>query len=46
MSFTPPGKCKFQKFAHLVYSTSQFMQTSIMNRLQMLLCLSKIECRN
>ena len=39
MSLTPPEKCKFNKFVHLIYLTYHSMQTSIMNQLQMLLYL-------
>ena len=39
MSLTPPEKCKFKKIVHLLYLAYHFMQTSIMNQLQMLLCL-------
>ena len=45
MILTPPEKCKFKQFAHLLYLTYHFMQTSIMKQLQMLLCLLKLECR-
>ena len=31
MSLTPPEKCKYLKFAHLLYTTCHFMQTSTMN---------------
>ena len=46
MSLTPPEKSKFEKFPHLLYSTYHFMQTSIMNQLQMLIYILKLECRN
>ena len=39
MGLTPPVKCKFNKSAHLLYTTYNFGQPSLMKQLQMLLCL-------